>query len=256
MSRIDAYVDERPAVSAELPQRTIELEVQAFAPDPTVVELRGFDGGELVARFRVSWDEIVRAAPPARAPAKRSRKTAGGRAAAATPNVRDDWAAAAELSFAAFGGPALAGTATAAAGGGWRAARSLLQLIRQVDARAPHRGKSSDGTIGDAAHQTRTSDHNPWVRDGATGVVTACDITHDPAHGCDVGVLAEAIRASRDARVKYIIWNRRIANAAPIGGQPAWAWRPYAGSNPHDKHIHVSVKPEKASYDSETPWSL
>jgi endonuclease G len=138
----------------------------------------------------------------------------------------------------------------------WRVAKSLLALRRQVDARAPRRSKASDGTIGDAAHAARDSDHNPWVRDGAMGVVTAMDITHDPANGCDAGALAESILASRDARVKYVIFNRRIASSYATGGVAAWTWRPYSGTNPHSKHIHLSVLPEKAAFDSEAAWAI
>ena len=138
----------------------------------------------------------------------------------------------------------------------WRVAKSLLALRDQVNRKAPNRNKANDGTIGDAAHASRTSDHNPWVTDGGVGVVTAMDITHDPAHGCDAGALAEAIRGSRDARVKYVIWNRRIANPLPIGGQPPWAWRPYTGANPHNHHVHISVKSDKPSYDSVASWTV
>lgn len=138
----------------------------------------------------------------------------------------------------------------------WRVAKSLLALRDQVNRKAPNRKKSHDGTIGDAAHASRASDHNPWVIDGSVGVVTAMDITHDPAGGCDAGRIAEAIRGSRDSRVKYIIWNRRISNPLPLDGQPPWAWRPYTGSNPHDKHCHISVKPEKSSYDSVKNWTI
>ena len=138
----------------------------------------------------------------------------------------------------------------------WRVAKSLLTLREQVNRKAPRRNKASDGTIGDAGHCQRTSDHNPWVRDGNVGVVTAMDITHHPAGGCDANAIAEAIRRSRDPRVKYIIWNRRIANSAPIGRSPAWAWRAYNGSNPHIRHIHISVKPDKANYDSTSLWAI
>lgn len=138
----------------------------------------------------------------------------------------------------------------------WRAAKSLLKLRDQVNARAPRRSKASDGTIGDTAHCQRNSDHNPWVKDGSIGVVTAMDITNDPAKGCDANTIAEAIRASRDSRVKYIIWNRRIANSAAIGSAQAWQWRPYTGENPHTRHVHISVKPDKASYDSTAMWSI
>ena len=138
----------------------------------------------------------------------------------------------------------------------WRAAKSLLTLRDQVNARAPRRNKASDGTIGDAAHCQRNSDHNPWIRDGSIGVVSALDITHDPPGGCDANTIAEAIRASRDSRVKYIIWKKRIANSAAIGSAEPWQWRPYNGSNPHTSHIHISVKPDKVSYDSTSTWSI
>ena len=39
-----------------------------------------------------------------------------------------------------------------AAAASWRAAKSLLKLRDQVNARFPGRKKDSDGTIGDAAH--------------------------------------------------------------------------------------------------------
>ena len=87
-------------------------------------------------------------------------------------------------------------------------------------------------------------------------VVTAMDITHDPTHGCDAGVLAETIRSNRDQRVKYLIWNRRIASSLSIDGAPAWQWRPYNGTNPHNKHVHISVLPEPAVFDSTAAWTI
>jgi hypothetical protein len=138
----------------------------------------------------------------------------------------------------------------------WRVARSLLTLRQQVNTRAPGRKKASDGTIGDPSHQSRNSDHNAWVTDGPNGVVTAMDVTHDPAGGCDAGQLANTIHDNRDARVKYIIWNRRIANSSPIGGAAAWTWRNYHGSNPHDHHVHISVKSDKSNYDSTADWTI
>ncbi len=122
----------------------------------------------------------------------------------------------------------------------WHAAPSLLALLRQVDAMAPNRSKASDGIIGDAAHAARVSDHNPNTR----GVVCAVDITHDPKGGCDANRIAEALRASRDSRIHYVIWNRRIFSSTT---QP-WTWRTYAGESPHTEHIHISVR------DDEAPW--
>jgi hypothetical protein len=146
--------------------------------------------------------------------------------------------------------------AVAAAAAQWRVAKSLLALRDQVNRKAPRRSKASDGTIGDLSHMSRDSDHNAWVKDGAVGVVTALDITNDPARGCDAGAIVEAIRVSRDARIKYLIWNRRIASSSSIDGQLPWTWRTYTGTNPHDKHCHISVKPEKPLYDSVTSWRI
>lgn len=134
----------------------------------------------------------------------------------------------------------------------WRIAKSLLTLREQVNLRAPNRSKLSDGAIGDRAHATRKSDHNPWIIDGANGVVSAIDITHDPARGCSAEQIAEALRSARDPRVKYVIWNRRIfsATVAP------WSWRRYTGANPHTKHVHISVKSDKPNYDSTANWAI
>jgi hypothetical protein len=132
----------------------------------------------------------------------------------------------------------------------WRLAASLEKLRAQINAAAPNRSKVSDGSIGDAAHASRSSDHNPWVRDGKLGVVTAIDITHDPADGVDAAQIAQAVLS--DPRTKYVIWNRRIANPDVSGG----AWRPYTGSNPHDKHVHISVRSDKAHFDSTVLWRL
>lgn len=140
----------------------------------------------------------------------------------------------------------------------WRPAKALVKLKKQVNAMAPHRSTASDGMIGDAAHfrKGNATDHNPWVIDGGSGVVTAFDITNDPQHGCSGQAIADALRAAKDPRVKYIIWNKRICASYPTGGEQAWVWRAYDGPNPHNKHIHISVKSDKAHYDSEAEWTL
>jgi hypothetical protein len=134
----------------------------------------------------------------------------------------------------------------------WRTANSLIRLREQINAMAPNRSKASDGTIGDASHQTRDSDHNPWVRDGATGVVTAMDITEDSGDGCSAEAIVEALVRSRDPRIKYIIWDRKIISSSVS----PWAKRDYNGRNPHTKHFHISVLPDKAQYDSTADWTI
>lgn len=138
----------------------------------------------------------------------------------------------------------------------WRLAKALETLRAQINVMFPGREKDSDGTIGDAAHASRDSDHNPWVMDGKTGVVTAMDITCDASDGADTEALAETLRLQRDPRVKYVIYDRRMFSAYPARGKAAWQWRPYTGKNPHIKHFHISVQPGKALYDSTVPWKL
>ncbi|WP_265440618.1 hypothetical protein [Bradyrhizobium sp. SEMIA] len=130
----------------------------------------------------------------------------------------------------------------------WRPAKSLEVLLKQVNDMAPGRDKSSDGMLGDTSHQARKSDHNP----DANGVVTALDISHDPAHGVDAGDIAEALRQSQDKRIKYIISNRRIASSVVS----PWQWRPYNGANAHTHHVHVSVMDTPTLYDDTSPWQI
>jgi len=130
----------------------------------------------------------------------------------------------------------------------WRPAKSLDVLRYQINSAFPGRNKASDGTIGDAAHAKSKSEHNP----DANGVVRALDITHDPDKGVDCGRIIDAMVASRDPRILYVIWNRRICSSVV---QP-WKWRGYSGSNPHDKHFHLSVVESPALYDNEGPWAI
>lgn len=134
----------------------------------------------------------------------------------------------------------------------WRVAKSLLKFREQVNLMSPHRNRSSDGTIGDAKHASRNSDHNPWVRDGKTGIVTALDLTHDVRNGVDTWALAEFLRQRRDPRIKYVISNKRIFSSATN----PWVWRNYTGSNPHSSHMHLSVHSTKNHYDHEGAWQL
>lgn len=140
----------------------------------------------------------------------------------------------------------------------WRLAYALDELLDELNARFPARDKASDGTIGDAAHAARSSDHNPWVKDGKVGVVTAVDITDD-AEGTvkDIAVWArDIVIERRDARVKYLIHKGRMWRSYDKPGIPAWTPAPYAGLNDHEHHLHISVKPERSLYDSRDQWLL
>lgn len=136
---------------------------------------------------------------------------------------------------------------------GWRAARSLDVLLDEVNSIAPGRSKASDGTIGDAAHAASDSDHNP----NDANVVTGRDFTHDPATGADMHRISRRIVAVAPPALKYVIWDRRIWSRA----RASEGWRPYRGSNPHTRHMHVSVGrgPDGHSsgpYDDTSTWGL
>jgi hypothetical protein len=132
----------------------------------------------------------------------------------------------------------------------WRVAVSLDVLRRQATEAWPHRSRKSDGTIGDLAHQSRTSDHNPWVMPPRGGVVTALDLTHDPAAGADMHALA--VQLITDRRTKYVIWDGRIWSRARSGE----GWRPYRGANKHRTHLHLSVAVNPLLFDDRTPWPM
>lgn len=131
----------------------------------------------------------------------------------------------------------------------WRVARSLDQLLAQLNALAPNRSRASDGSIGDAAHQAEgsTSDHNPWY---GPGIVTARDFTHDPAGGLDCDELAAWLLAAKDPRIKYMIWRGRICDSRAQFNP--WTWQSSSG---HFQHLHLSVMPN-ASADDTRPWAL
>ena len=132
----------------------------------------------------------------------------------------------------------------------WRVARSLLTLRDQINDRYPNRNKASDGTIGDADHRNRNSDHNPWY---GPGIVTALDITHDPGAGVDIDRLTDELQSSRDRRIKYVIANDLIMSGA--GGPSPWVWREYEGTNLHTSHFHLSVVASPLCDDT-SPWNL
>lgn len=141
-----------------------------------------------------------------------------------------------------------------------RIAKSLGVLRSEFDALAPHRKKARDGWIGDAAHASRASRHNP----NAEGVVCALDITDDVEGGCPVHIIAASMIARLQAGgetnpdLEYVISNGRVASRTH---SPAWSWAAYHGADPHDLHVHFAVGrgPDSAPafpYDDTIPWNI
>jgi hypothetical protein len=141
---------------------------------------------------------------------------------------------------------------------GLRLAHSLIQGMTELNALFPNRPQGAqEGTIGDAAHRAEGtgSDHNP----NAAGVVRAWDIDCTAGVPFNPALLANYLAAMMRTQnrynffgsVGYVIYNWRITAWTPWG-----AWVPYDGSDPHIKHIHVSVGANPAEYDDTEPWNL
>jgi len=131
----------------------------------------------------------------------------------------------------------------------WRLAESLKQLRSQINDAYPQRDRSSDGSIGDAKHSSRKSDHNP----NSAGVVTAIDIDEDLSPAIkSIQKIVDAICASRDKRVKYIIYEGRIT----VKGSDLQAWKKYTGSNSHSHHAHISASADPKLYDDRSLWNI
>jgi hypothetical protein len=119
-------------------------------------------------------------------------------------------------------------------------ALSCVKALKDATAKWPDRKRASDGIMGDAAHQKRKSDHN----DG-----NAFDLTHDPENGVDCHELS--LQVINDTRVTYVIWNHKIYNR----GMAAKGWRNYTGTNPHTKHMHVSIQAKSRNDLAPWPWT-
>jgi hypothetical protein len=110
-----------------------------------------------------------------------------------------------------------------------RATPAAVAVLRQATALFPKRNKASDGLLPSAAHikASPNSDHNLGL---------AVDLTHDPKNGIDCEVIFEKLK--EDARVSYLIFKGKIWSK----DRRAEGNRKYTGSNPHNKHLHISIK--------------
>lgn len=131
--------------------------------------------------------------------------------------------------------------------GNWHLAPSLVNLRSEIHSRWPNHDRTSDGSVGDTSHSSSVSDHNPNSR----GSVNAIDEDKD---GVDMNVILAAVK--RHPSAHYFIYK--------FPGQPTKIWdshnnwnpQTYTGTNPHDKHCHISIYQSKAAEDNQTGWGI
>lgn len=84
--------------------------------------------------------------------------------------------------------------------------------------------------------------------------VDAIDVPHAPSRGADMSVMTEALRLSRDPRIKLVIFNRRIFSSYDHSEGDPYTWRPYREENPHTGHAHIE-RTDSLRTDLR-PWSI
>jgi hypothetical protein len=147
----------------------------------------------------------------------------------------------------------------------WVVVPCLLALRDEYNLVAPGRDKGADGTIGDSNHKS-SSDHTPdedsdILRDHDAddkNEVHALDIdSSGPWPGgwawfnASVLDVVERHRLGVDDRLKYVIWNERIASMSWN-----WTWREYSGPDPHTNHAHFSARYTTAQERDTSDWGV
>lgn len=143
----------------------------------------------------------------------------------------------------------------------WRVVKSIPVLTSQLRAACPRAVPpatplTSWGTIADDAHSSSSSHYPHYISVlGSEAVVRAADYPHAPNLGMDGHTITQALVASRDRRIDYIIFDHRIVSGHPVDGVSAWEWRPYNGSDSHTEHFHVNIVADRIA-DSQEAWQI
>lgn len=139
----------------------------------------------------------------------------------------------------------------------WVLAPNIKALFGAFNKIAPNRDRTSDGTIGDLAHQGSASGHNPDESGNAersdsdsVDEVRAGDVDTDlRTPGLTMEACVQRIVRTPNLRKRliYVIYNGRIWSASS-----GWVERPYSGANRHDHHAHFSGHPDHDN--NSAPW--
>jgi hypothetical protein len=143
----------------------------------------------------------------------------------------------------------------------------LVELAEEFDIVGPKRDHASDGSIGDQAHQDRSSNHNRDDVSGSNTPQTDSDNRPD-IRAIDVddsgpflngftmqkGVdfIVSRCKSGVENRLVEVIYNRRCAYASS-----GWVWKDYTGSNAHTEHAHFGAKADSGKLENDRrPWGI
>ncbi len=136
----------------------------------------------------------------------------------------------------------------------WQLVEAGVTLRDQVNARWVKRDKASDGSVGDADHADRESDHNP---DG-DGWVHAIDIDedlrgskHDNRWLADQLIAYARTRRSGSNRLKNIVYEDQVASGTYA--DTYWTFRGSGYGHTHHLHISFTSAAEQGGQDFDIP---
>jgi hypothetical protein len=128
----------------------------------------------------------------------------------------------------------------------WVLTRGLQTVRAEFNEVFPDRDKNSDGSVGDLAHQSGPSGHNPdrtgrpEYSDGdSLDEVRAIDVDKDLRSVITMEQVIQYLvrrgRAGHYLPFRYIIYKGRI-----WGRSSGWVTQTYTGANKHNEHAHFS----------------
>lgn len=132
---------------------------------------------------------------------------------------------------------------------GWVLTTGLATWRRELDEVFPGRDRTSSGTIGNQAHSTSTSGHNPDLtgraeyKDGdRLDEVRASDEDSDLVPGAGIDWMERVIQfvVTKARRGEYVPFRYLIYKGRIWSRSDGWKTRVYNGANKHDKHAHFS----------------
>lgn len=138
----------------------------------------------------------------------------------------------------------------------WYLAPGLVVLATQIETAWPD-PEPGDGTVASKTHDQTSpnSDHRPSPHDAYTGAIVRAIDSGETSEAITQGIV-DALVASQDPRIMYIIYEGRSCWSVIHNGVPAWRWQSYGGANPHEGHFHLSSKRTTTADNDTRPWNI